>query len=113
MHLIMADKQDPLQEYLHTGVDLYPDIDLETTIMAAVRKEAVARQKAQRLRRKGLLFLTGFILLLALALWLTSTGNSHPEYQDQLTNYGFALLFTLVLFVQLEVWWKKGREIRV
>ncbi|MFK8165231.1 MAG: hypothetical protein AB8H12_22485 [Lewinella sp.] len=103
----MSDQQDPLKEYLHTGIDLYPDVDLETTIMKMVKKEAVARQKAQRLRRTGLLCLTGFILLLALALWLTKTGYSHSEYQNELTNYGFALLFSLVLFVQLEVWWKK------
>jgi cytochrome bd-type quinol oxidase subunit 2 len=108
----MSDKQDPLKEYLHTGVDLYPDVDLEASIMTIVKEEAAAQQKAQRLRRTGLLFLTGFILLLALALWLTSTGYSHPHYQDQLTNYGFALLFSLVLFAQLEAWWKKEEGVK-
>lgn len=103
----MSDKKDLLKEYLHTGVDFYPEVDLEATIMAAVRKVAAEQRKARRLRRRGMFFLTGFILLLALALWLTNTGYAHSPYQSQLTNYCITLLFTLVFFAQLEAWWKR------
>jgi cytochrome bd-type quinol oxidase subunit 2 len=103
----MPAEQDPLKEHLHTGVNLFPEVDLEEAIMVAVRKEAELQQKAQHLRRKGLLFLTVFLFLLALALWYTKNGYSHPIYQEQFVNYGFSLLFVLVLFAQLEAWWHK------
>jgi hypothetical protein len=100
----MANEKDPLKKYLVPGLELFPEIDLEASIMIAVREEAALHQKARQLRRKGFIFLTVFLFLLVLALWKTSSGYTFPVYQNQLVSFGLATLFLLILFVQFEAW---------
>lgn len=104
----MSAEHDPLKKVLTPGTPVFPEVDMEVSIMAAVRIASAAQQKARRLRRLGLLFLTIFLSLLGLALWFTKYGYTHPAYQEQVVNYGFAILFILVLFAQLEAWWHKS-----
>lgn len=76
--------------------------------MAFVHREAATREKVRRLRRRGLVFLSLFLLLLGFALYCTQAGYAADAYSSPLLGYGFALLFLLVLFVQVEVWWRRG-----
>ncbi len=103
----MTTDNDPLKEYLNPDLKLFPEVDLEASIMATVREEAKLQAQAQQLRRKGLMCLTAFLLLLGLALWQTSNGYSHPVYEAPLIGLGITLLFLLALFAQLEAW--KGK----
>jgi len=103
----MSDDQDPIKNVLSKGLQLYPQVDLEATIMTSVRKEAALRSKARRLRRRGMVFLLLFLFLMLLALRWTQIGYSHPAYESPLLTYGFVVFFLLVFFVQLEVWWRE------
>ncbi len=103
----MKTEKDPLIEHLNPEVRLFPEVNLEGAIMAAVREEVQLRKEARRLRRRGLMCLTAFLLLLALALWNTSNGYSHQAYHNPLIGFGMTLLFLLILFAQFEAW--KGK----
>lgn len=100
----MANEKDPLKDFLTPGFELFPAPDLEAGIMSAVREEAILRQKARQLRRKGLMFLCLFLLLLVLALWSTSNGYSNTVYKNPFIGLGMATLALLILFAQLEAW---------
>lgn len=100
----MSDNDDLRKDDFPSGLQLYPEVDLEDGIMASVYQEAELRKKIRRLRRRGLAFLSLFLLLLGFALYCTQAGYSTDAYVSPLPGYGFSLLFLLVFFVQLEVW---------
>ena len=100
----MSDNDDLRKDGFPSGLQLYPEVDLEEAIMASVGQEAELRKKVRRLRRRGLAFLSFFLLLLGFALYCTQAGYSTNAYASPLLGYGFCLLFLLVLFLQLEVW---------
>ena len=67
----MSTEKDPQEELFPKGISLYPDLDLEAPIMAAVRQQAAVKERVHKLRRNGLIFLTIFLILVALAWWIT------------------------------------------
>ncbi|MFT7121408.1 MAG: ABC-type transporter Mla subunit MlaD [Neolewinella sp.] len=66
------------------------------------------QRKIHRFRQRGLMCLTVFLALVAFALWFTRVGATHPAYTSSLVSYGFVSLFLLVLFAQLEMWWRSN-----
>lgn len=109
-YLSMSDNDDLRKDDFPSGLQLYPEVDLEDAIMASVHQEAELRKKVRRLRRRGMAFLSLFLLLLGFALYCTQAGYSTDVYASPLLGYGFSLLFLLVFFVQLEVWWRSRIE---
>lgn len=103
----MPTEKDSFENGLPGGMQLYPNVDVEDAVMASVHKLAEARKQAYRLRRRGLVCLSVFLLLALLALFFSRAGAAHSSYVSSLTNYGFVLLFLGMLFVQLEAWWRK------
>lgn len=104
----MKEENDALSKQLDLPGGLYPPVDLEDGIMAAVRAEAEVRTKVKRLRRRGGFFFILFLLLTGAAFLLTQKGASLNAGTDPMF-VGVVVLVALLLFLQLETGWSNRR----